>query len=380
MAQIEDRHRSIPRTAREALGLPVPPVRAAQLADRLRNGIGKLHGRMAPGFVLVLERMMGLIDNKTLFTAVELGIPDLLLNKPLTASDIATQVGAETDAIDRLLRYLVCRDLFAVTADGRYANNDATEALTESAPVRWRDWVLFFGSDWNTRIFDQLPRRITQSTPASEAAFGAGFFDYINQHNPDAGRIFNGAMAAGARLQSLLFSEAVDLSRYTRVCDVGGGTGEAMIHVLGANPHLRATVFDLPELAVEAQRTLSSTAIADRVEFQGGDFFESVPEGSDLYTLFAIIHDWDDERCVRLLSNIRDAMTPGGRIMVAEKVIPRGNAYDFSKASDMLMLVLGDGGRERTEPEYEALFARAGLRVNKRIVLPSLFDVFELCA
>jgi hypothetical protein len=364
------------------MGMPVPPVWMARLANRLRNRVGALHARMAPGFVVLLERSLGLLDNKALFAVVELGVPDLLSKGPLGASEIAAALGtdADADALDRLLRYLVCRDVFAVTPDGRYANNGASEALTLSAPVPWRNWILFFGSDWNGQIFDQLLERVTEGTPACEAAFGVGFFEYINQRNTDAGKAFNGAMAAGARLQSSLFAGAIDLGRYARVCDVGGGTGETMIQLLGANPRLQGTVFDLPELEGDTANLLTRAGVIDRAQFRGGDFFESVPAGCDLYTLFAIIHDWDDERCVRLLENVRDAMAPDGRIMVVEKVMPGGRAYDFSKASDMLMLVLSDGGRERTEAEYEALFARAGLRVCRRVVLPSLFDVFELGA
>ncbi len=333
---------------------------------------------MAPGFVVVLERMLGLIDNKALFAAVELGVPDLLAKGPRSAREIAAVLDADADALDRLLRYLVCRDVFTVSPDGRYANNGASEVLTLNAPIPWRDWVLFFGSDWNGRIFDRLPQRIAEGAAACEAAFGVGFFEYINQRNSDAGRAFNGAMAAGARLQSLLFAETMDLSRYVRLCDVGGGTGEALTHLLSANPQIHGTVFDLPALGSDAATVLTSAGLINRAQFLGGDFFDAVPTGYDLYTMFAVIHDWDDDCCVRLLENIRDAMDPDGRIMVIEKVVPSGRGYDFSKASDMLMLVLGDGGRERTESEYEALFARAGLHVCRRVVLPSLFDVFEL--
>ena len=98
----------------------------------------------------------------------------------------------------------------------------------------------------------------------------------------------------------------------------------------------------------------------------------------DLYTLFAIIHDWDDERCLRILGNIRAAMPAHGRIMVTERPAPDGAGYDFVRATDMLMLVLGDGGRERSLGEYRALFHRADLRVVRQTLLPSLFSVFEL--
>jgi hypothetical protein len=299
---------------------------------------------------------------------------------PRNAAELAAATHTDVDAIDRLLRYLVSRELFTTTRDGRYANNAPTDALRKDHPYSWRDWVLFFGSDWNCQIWNQMPTRVQSGQPAAQAAFGATFFDYLNRQNPHAGAAFNGAMAAGSRLQAMLFAETVDLSPYRQICDVGGGTGSTLAHILRVNDGLRGTLFDLPELEPAAETVLQSSGVADRASFVGGNFFESVPPDHDLYTLFAVIHDWDDARCTQILSNIRSVMASGGRVMVIEKPVPAGSGYDFVKATDMIMLMLGDGGRERTVGEYEALFAKAGLRQRQRTTLPSLFDVFELGA
>ncbi len=364
--------------AEQALGMRVPPVWAARAATGARNRLGWLHARTTPGFGLVLERLYGLVDNKALYCAVDLDIPDLLADGPRSAEEIAEAAGADVDAVGRLLRYLVSRDLFTTTREGRYANNAATEVLREDHPYSWRDWVRFFGSDWNWQIWNEMPARVRDGRPAADVAFGVGFFDYLTTQNPAAGKEFNGAMAAGSRLQGLLFAEAVDLDQFSHVCDVGGGTGSILAHLLRARPGLVGTVLDLPSLERDAAAVLDAAGVGDRATFVGGDFFDSVPERCDLYTLFAIVHDWDDDDCVRILDNVREAMAPGGRVMVIEKLVPPGNGYDLAKAVDMIMLVLGDGGRERTEAEYEALFARAGLDLRRRITLPSLFDVFEL--
>ena len=105
-----------------------------------------------------------------------------------------------------------------------------------------------------------------------------------------------------------------------------------------------------------------------------------MPEGHDLYTLFAIVHDWDDERCTTILRNIRRAMSPGARVLVTEMPVPEGPAPSFAKVMDLEMLILTGSGRERTAAEYRALFRRAGFAVQREIPLPSLFTVFELAA
>ena len=92
-----------------------------------------------------------------------------------------------------------------------------------------------------------------------------------------------------------------------------------------------------------------------------------------------IIHDWDDERAITILKNIRQAMNPGGRVLVIESVIADGNGHDFGKLLDIEMLV-SPGGKERTAPEYEDLFKRAGLRLTQIVPTKSPYSVIEAVA
>ena len=369
--------RSDPR-ARDVLGMPVPPPRMARAATHARNGVERLHRKMAPPFQLVVERVFGLVDTAALYTAVELELPDLLNHGPRTASELAAVAHADADAVHRVLRYLVSRGIFGAAGEDRFRNNAASDVLRRDHPYSWRAWVEFFGSDWNRAIWQQMSQRVRTGTPAAQLAFGMPFFDYVNTENPEAGKAFNGAMASGSRLQGLLFAESIDFSTIKRVCDVGGGTGSTMAHLLRANPGLEGVVFDLPALAGEAEGVLAAGGVADRAVFVGGDFFASVPPDCDRYLLFAIVHDWDDRSCVRILATIASCMPPHAKIMVIERPVPRGDGPDFSKSADMLMLLFGEGGRERSQAEYEALFTSAGLDVVGQTTLPSLFEVYEL--
>jgi hypothetical protein len=356
----------------------VPPVAAVRAATRVRNGLDRAYRSAALPFQLVLERVLGLVDTKTLGSVVELRIPELLADGPRTVDDLAATSGADPDALRRVLRYLVSRGLFRARADDRFENNSATDILREGHPWSWRAWVEFAASDWHAEIWDHLIDRLRGHRPATEAAFGVPFFEYLNRTNPDAGRTFNQAMACGSRIQGLLFAERVPLTGFQHVCDVGGGTGSILVHLLRTNPRLRGTVFDLPELAADARAVIDAELLGDRAQFVGGDFFESVPPACDLYLLFAVVHDWGDQECHRILTNVADAMTPGGRIMVIERPLPTDDRPDFAKLADMLMLLLGDGGRERTDADYERVFANANLKIRRRITLPSLFVVYDL--
>jgi hypothetical protein len=260
----------------------------------------------------------------------------------------------------------------------RFANTALSDVLRRDHPWSWRAFALFLPSDWSFELWNALPDRVRTGRTASELAKGVPFFEYVNDVDPAAGQAFNGAMAAGSFLQALLFADAVDLAEVGSICDVGGGSGQLVAHLLRRHPHLRGAVLDLPALGTEAQRVFDGAGVADRAVFEGSDFFASVPAGYDVYTLFAVVHDWGDDDCVRILENVKQAMPGSGRVLVVEKPLPAKAVNDFSWFADMLMLVYADGGRERTNRQYEVLFARAGLRLVGRTRLPSLFEVFEL--
>ncbi|HMF03565.1 MAG TPA: methyltransferase [Acidimicrobiia bacterium] len=344
----------------------------------MRDFLGLGRRKLAPPFIVTLEHLQGMIDNKALVVAVELEIPDRLHEGSRSAEELAREVGADADALNRLLRFLVSRGLLGITRDGRYRNNVVSSALRRDHPWSARNWVLFFGGDWHWRIWNQAKHSFLTGESAAEAATGHEFFEYVNEVDSTAGEAFNGAMTEGSRLQGLLVVNAYDFSRVASVCDVGGGSGAIMCDLLAAHPALRGVVFDLPQLGEPARALLAARGVGDRGEFVAGDFFAEVPAGHDVYTLFAIVHDWGDDHCITILRNIRRAMTPGAHVLVTEMPVPERPSPSFAKVMDLEMLILTGSGRERTAAEYRALFGRGGFAVVREIPLPSLFTVFEL--
>ena len=138
-------------------------------------------------------------------------------------------------------------------------------------------------------------------------------------------------------------------------------------------------LFDLPAVTAKSDAVLQRAGVTGRVDVVGGDFFTSVPPGCDRYVLQAIVHDWDDDSCVRILTACREALRPGGRVLVLEQTMPDHDGDHLVKALDLEMLVDTGKGRERTRTEFDALFARAGLRVDS-VVPVSLLSIYELAA
>ena len=171
-------------------------------------------------------------------------------------------IGAEPDALNRLLRFLVSRGLLGTTRDGRYRNNAVSDALRRDHPWSARNWVLFFGGDWHWKIWNEAKHSFLTGESAARAATGHEFFEYVNEVDAEAGEAFNGAMTEGSRLQGLLVVDAYDFSGVTSVCDVGGGTGAIMGDLLAVHPALRGVVFDLPQLAEPARAALAGAVSA----------------------------------------------------------------------------------------------------------------------
>jgi len=161
--------------------------------------------------------------------------------------------------------------------------------------------------------------------------------------------------------------------------DVGGGTGTLLAAVLGKCPDATGVLFDLPEVAEQAQPAIGAAGLAGRCEILAGDFFESVPEGGDAYVLSWILHDWDDERAEAILRNCRAACAPGAHLVIVETILPPGDEPHFGKVLDVAMLVV-TGGRERTEAEYAGLLERAGFRFSAAVPTPSPMTVLDAVA
>ena len=237
----------------------------------------------------------------------------------------------------------------------------------------------FTSADWHWQIWNHAIRPVRDGESAAVAAFGKPFFEWVHDDRPDAGATFDAAMRSLSSLAGPLVVEAVDLDGVASVCDVGGGTGRLLRAVLDAVPTARGTVFDLPDVVAGAAANLGDLDPA-RWQTVGGSFFDpsSVPGGHDRYIMQAILHDWDDERAATILGHVHAAMTPASRLWVVESVLDPGERDDVTKAVDMLMLAFTEGGRERTQDEWERLFAANGFRIESQTQLPLLIWAFTL--
>lgn len=306
----------------------------------------------------ILTLITGYWRSRVVYLAARLGIADVLRDGPLTVEEIAAEVEAHPRSLHRLLRALASLGIFRERA-GRFELTASAELLRGDSPESMRSLVLAIG-DAPYAAWGEALHSIRTGEPAFDQVFGKSFFEHLAE-GTEAGRVFDEAMRAQSDLSHAAVAEAYDFSRFRRVVDVGGGTGSLLERVLRANPEAEGVLLDRPHVVDRARARLAGSGLTERIEFVGGDFFTEVPAG-DAYLLAMVIHDWDDEQAVRILSACRRSLLPGGRVLLSELVVPLGNAPFFGKLLDLDMLV-NVGGCERTEQEYRDLLDAAGLRL-----------------
>jgi SAM-dependent methyltransferase len=330
----------------------------------------------APGRLIDLTT--GALITQALSVAATLGVADHLGAGPRSVDELADAVGADAPSLYRVLRALTDVEVFVELGDRRFASTELSDLLRSDGPASLRAWAAMVGAPFHLRALTDLVGSVRTGEPAFERVHQQQAFDYFRDH-PDEGALFNDAMTGASSLPIAKVMTACDFSRSRIVVDVGGGHGSLLAAVLQAHPHLRGVVFDLPEVVLGALPVLEKAGVSDRASTVGGDFFEAVPPGGDVHLLSNIIHDWDDDRALRILSNCRAALEPGGRVLLGEAVLPDEPEPSLAKLIDVEMLVMGTG-RQRSEAELRDHLRQAGLRLSGIGPSGPLWSVVEAVA
>lgn len=312
---------------------------------------------------------------QALYVAAKLGVADMLAQGPRSITKLAAYTGAHERSLYRVMRSLASIGVFREVEPKVFALTHYADALRSDAPNSFRNFAIFIGEEWVWKVMGEMLYSVRTGKPAWGHVHGAEAFDYLAD-NPDESEIFNRAMTDLSVAAAPAVVEAYDFSRIRTLVDIAGGHGYLLAQVLKANPHIKGTLFDLPQVIAGADQLLEREGVSGRVEKVARDLFDSVPQGADAYMMKHIIHDWDDDRSVRLLNNIRAAMAPTGKVLIVETVVPEGNEPHYSKLMDLGMLVM-PGGLERTAEEYRALLAESGLQLSRIIPTRSHLSIIE---
>ncbi len=316
----------------------------------------------------------GYWTTQAVYVAAKLGLSDLLHTEPQTPEQLAAQLNVQAGPLYRVLRALASLGIYQQQADGRFAMTPLAEGLRSDVPNSQRAFAIMSGEE-QYKSWGELLYSVQTGKIAFDHLFGEPVFDYLSKH-PAQAAVFDTAMVSVHGRETAAMVDAYDFSPLGTVADIGGGNGSLLRGILQKYPKVRGMLCDLPGVIERAAPLIAADGLAGRIQAIPVNFFEAVPPGADAYVMRHIIHDWADQPALTILGNIRKVIGMEGRLLVIENVIPPGNEPSFTKLLDLMMMV-GPGGKERTESEYRELFANSGFRLERIVSTPADVSVIE---
>jgi O-methyltransferase domain/Dimerisation domain len=326
---------------------------------------------------LVLQQLIqGFQVTQCIYVAAKLGIADLLKDSPRTSEELAQATGTHAPSLYRVLRLLTALDLLSEQEAHSFALTPLGAYLQTGVPGSMHETVLCYAAKPTWHIWGALLHSVQTGEPSPEHVLGLRPWDYYPQH-PEEAVLFNNMMTEWTASVAPTVATAYDFSATQTLVDVGGGHGRMLASILQAHPTLQGVLFDLPHVVEGAPSLLQGAGVASRCEVIGGDAFTAVPAGHETYLLSRVIHDWDDERALTLLSRCHQAMRPGGKVLLVERVIVTSSTPQVLVLESDVQMLVWAGGKERTDAEYRALLEAAGFELTQLIPVLTPFYMIE---
>ena len=309
-----------------------------------------------------LDLIIGRWRSQILYTGVELGVFEHVSSHPKNASDIAQALNLDYNLAYRLLRALGSLGLLREGVNRDFIITEQGEFLRKDNPKTLRGIALLEEGPEHYALWKHLPTMIKDGKQnAFPREYGQKLFEFTDS-NPLYREVFNQAMSSYSSIQTAWVTDALDgynFSNVNTVCDVGGGQGHLLCSLLVKYPHLKGTVIELDSVIKNNDLLWDEKmGVKDRCSYVGGNMFSKVP-AADAYIMKMILHDWSDDECVKILSNIYNAASENGRILIAEHLVPGPEEPHFSKLFDIHMMCVATG-KERTVEEYVDLLKKTG--------------------
>lgn len=321
----------------------------------------------------LFQRITQMFDTSALIAASELGLADHLADGSRSPAELARSLGVDEGALARLLDILTASNVVSRRPEGEYSLEPAGQFLRSDVAGSLRGFLRGC-APWLGSAAIGGGRAVRLGEPCFESVFGLPAWDYFAK-NPEMGSIFNAAMANFASHISAPCLDSYDFTQVRHLVDVGGGTGQLGREVARRYPHLRATIFDQPHVAADAESAITAEGLADRCEVASGDFFVHVPP-ADCYTLRFVLHDWRDDDAISILRTCRSAIETGGRLLLFEVIRPTADGPHLARTLDWMILT-SLTGKERTQTQYASLLSQSGFQVERVVPCESPMSVID---
>nr|WMY23443.1 COMT protein [Stephania japonica] len=299
--------------------------------------------------------MFGFTETIALRSAVQLGIPDLIHDHhdgAMTLHEIAAELSFEDglvdepknlDRLNQTMRFMVHMNLFteeSTTGETKYGLTPASKLLLKRGRSGHKSLAKFV-------MLQTDPQELSMAARLVESLRGTkNCLELV--HGMDRTNALD-EMAEDAAEEEKVIDDGM-----TSLVDVGGNSGTVAMAILDAFPHLKCFVMELLHIVENIHKD-------PHLEFVVGDMFDCIPK-NDIVLLKSVLHDHDDDACVKILSKSKEAISPTkGKVILVEIVVDAEHLPDFSHARlGLAMGMMFLGGKERTREEWEKVIYRAG--------------------
>jgi hypothetical protein len=320
-------------------------------------------GSDMPPQVALLQLVTAGFAAQAVHVAARLGVADQIAAGVRGTSALAAALDADPPTLSRFLATLASIGVLRQDGADAWALTPIGEHLRGDVRGSWRNFARWFGCDAHYAAFGALEHSVRTGESGFVKTFGESAWSYMARDR-ETGLCFDRAMSGIAATAHPLILDNYDFAGVDTLVDIGGGQGELLSAILARYPTMRGVVFDLPHVVEAAAPRMQAHGLGERLEAVGGDFFAAVPS-ADAYIMTNVLHDWNDVDAVAILRNCRKAMRASGRVLIGDFVLRPVNEPDIGRLFDLEMLVLTDGGKERTEGEFRAILAAADLRLTR---------------
>jgi hypothetical protein len=335
--------------------------------------------RGMPPQVMILQMMNAYRLSQNISVAAQLGIADLLADKPKSVVELAAKTATHPQSLYRLLRTLASFDIFAELEKQQFCLTPRAALLQSDIPGSLRGYAMVMGADWHWQMWKDILYSVKTGNSAFEHLQEMGFEEYYQQH-PEVAQNFDAAMKGALTLSDRSILASYDFSGFHKVIDIaagGQGDGELIASILKQNQTVTGIHFDHSSRLEKATTAVKNKLISNRCDLIGGDFLVSVPAGGDAYIVKNLLHDYDDAKVGKILDNLHQAINKNGKLLVAEMIVPPGNEASLAKILDVEALLMTPGAIERTAEEYSQLLAKSGFKVTQIIPTKSPMSIIE---
>lgn len=330
-----------------------------EVIDESGRTIVVLRPPLRSEFASLSGDMVGFWRTQAIAAAVRLGLIDAL---PGTEGKIAERCGLRPDGARRLLRALGEMHL-ASSANGLWDVTPRGAYLRQNHPLTLAHAALEYAGPFS-RMWEGLSDALRLGSKwAPPDIFCEVAQDELRREG------HHRMLRSYARHDYPEVEQALELRGNERIIDAGGGLGALAGMIIDAYPAVQVTVLERPEVVAQARHEWGPSC---RISWQSGSIFEPWGLQADAVILSRVLHDWDDDSALRILTQARAALPVGGRIFIIEMLISEG--IDAGALCD-LHLLMATGGRERSAAEFERLLEATGFKlaaVQAIAALPSI--------